>query len=128
MTVISDEDVGAAVVVHVAGANALGPAFEIESASRAQGCKFSLTFIPVEARQARNCRVFRQSGAVQKEHIVESVAIHIEDGGAVSRRLQDEILALFASENIDSTNPELVRHLHQMDGLPVRQHRQTKEK
>ena len=95
-----------------------------ESAGRAEECKFSLIFIPVEAPESWICRIIRQPRPVQQQDVG---AVYFEDGVPFPFISRMKSLRFSPPKTLIPFVRSRVRHLPQ-EALPVRQRRQLKEK
>ncbi len=117
VAIISDQQIGFAVIVVVAHAHTLRPAFDGEARVTRNICKFTLAVIMVKlqrARRTRGCAL--EGGPVGDQDVVRAIAVIIEDRGAVAGRLQDVGLSVFPAESVGQVQSRIGRDIDQPDG------------
>src|SRR5262249_42320385 len=99
VAVVGDEQIGVAVVVVVAGADALAPAAAGDAGLRGDVGERAVAVVPIE--MAHWCGVVRrrQAGAVDEKDVRPAVVVVVEDRDAAAGRLEDVLLGALAADD-----------------------------
>src|SRR5258708_5412477 len=117
VAVVSDQDIGLAIVVIVADADALGPTLDGKAGLSRNICKFPVAVVVVELHGARGARSWAfERSAVGDQNIVGAIAIVVKDGGAVAGRLQDVRFLVAAPECVGHGEAAGFGDVNQADG------------
>src|SRR5207247_4792109 len=112
LAVVRHEQVGAAVVVVIADARALPPARPRKPCGGRHVLETKLALIAVEmAGRLLSFPVAVEGRPVRQEDVHQPVAVEIENGHAVARRLEVVLLLVLAAGEVYGSGARLHRHV-----------------